>query len=354
MYPTNNLHVLETETLLTPDSIKAELAITEQAAQTVHDGREAIRAVLSGADARCLAIVGPCSIHDPDAALDYARWLCTMNARFSQELVLVMRVYFEKPRTSVGWKGLINDPELNGTCDIPRGLRLARRILLDITHQGLLTAHEMLDPIVPQYIADLVCWAAIGARTTESQTHREMASGLSMPVGFKNATDGSIDVAVNALISAARSHRFLGIDGEGRVSLIRTSGNPDGHLVLRGGHTGPNHQPAAVEQAARRLTQVKAHPAILIDCSHDNSGKDYRRQPEVLDCVARQIAQGSRAIVGVMIESNLVQGRQEPEPASGTLCYGQSITDACVDLGTTQNMLEQLAEAVRCRGRMVA
>jgi 3-deoxy-7-phosphoheptulonate synthase len=354
MQQTNNLNVLETSVMLPPDQLKRELPITEETSELVHVSRQQIRDILRGRDRRILAIVGPCSIHDPDAAVDYARRLCAIRERVRDEVLIVMRVYFEKPRTTVGWKGLINDPCLNGTYDIPLGLRMARRVLVDIAALGLPTATEMLDPIVPQYIADLVSWAAIGARTAESQTHREMSSGLSMPVGFKNATDGGIEVAVNAIISAARSHRFLGIDGEGRVSVVRTSGNPDCHLVLRGGADGPNYDASAVRQAVAQLTAAGANPHIIVDYSHDNSGKDHERQPEVGREVSAQIRGGQSNISGVMIESNIVAGKQSPSVERSRLTYGQSITDACVDLPTTVALLLELAEAARQRRKAAA
>jgi 3-deoxy-7-phosphoheptulonate synthase len=349
MIPTNDLRVIETVPLLSPSHIKADLPITEPLAALVSSQRKAIRDVLSGHDGRMLAVVGPCSIHDPDAALDYARRLAVLRERFQDELVIVMRMYFEKPRTRVGWKGLINDPHLDGTFDISLGLRMAREALLGVTTLGLPTATEMLDPIVPQYIADLVCWAAIGARTTESQTHREMASGLSMPVGFKNATDGGVEVAVNAIVSAARPHHFLGIDGQGLVSIVNTQGNPDCHLVLRGGSGGPNYDRASVTSAAKQLAQAGANPGIIVDCSHDNSGKKPECQPQVLSDVIQQLEGGvPSSIVGVMIESQLVAGAQKPGLRS-ELIYGMSITDGCIDLSTTETMLSELAHAARRR-----
>ncbi len=349
MHQTNNLHVVETLPLLTPDQLKSEFPITGTIADQVHAAREAIRAVLTGKDDRLLAIVGPCSIHDPSAALDYARQLQPLAQRFEGELVVIMRVYFEKPRTNIGWKGLINDPQLNGSYDIPTGLRLARGLLRDVTAIGLPTATEMLDPIVPQFLADLVAWAAIGARTTESQTHREMASGLSMPVGFKNGTDGGLEVAVNAMLSAQNPHRFLGIDADGRIAVVVTSGNPDCHLVLRGGNGGPNYDADTVESAVSSLDKAGVTPRMIIDCSHDNSGKNHQRQPEVSDAVAAQLVAGSTHIVGVMVESNLVAGNQKLKHPVDAMTYGQSVTDACIDLKTTELMLESLAGAVTQR-----
>jgi 3-deoxy-7-phosphoheptulonate synthase len=263
-----------------------------------------------------------------------------------------MRVYFEKPRTVIGWKGLINDPLLDGIPNIPQGLRVARTLLLEIARLGVPAATEFLDPIIPQYLADLVSWAAIGARTTESQTHREMASGLSMPVGFKNGTDGSLAVAINAMIAAAEPHSFLGIDEHGRVGVVRTTGNPHGHLVLRGGSSGPNHHEAAVRDAALQLSAAGVNPRVVIDTSHGNSDKDYTKQPEVLRRVTDQLAPGASSILGVMIESNLLEGSQKLGPAP--LVYGQSITDGCVDLETTERMLEELASNSPARTRKTA
>jgi 3-deoxy-7-phosphoheptulonate synthase len=304
--------------------------------------------VLHGKDSRLLAIVGPCSIHDPKAALDYAGRLLELRRRFQSELLIVMRVYFEKPRTSVGWKGLINDPRLDGSQDIPTGIRTARTLLLQLAELGLPAATEMLDPIIPQYIADLVTWTAIGARTTESQTHREMASGLSMPVGFKNGTDGNLGAAVNAMIAASKPHSFLGIDAAGRVGVVRTRGNPHTHLVLRGGSSGPNYSGEQVVAATQALRDANVNARVLVDASHDNSSKDYRRQPEVTSAVAAQVQAGTASLLGVMIESNLVAGRQNLSP---NLIYGQSVTDACVDLKTTEEMLSVLAKSVAQRAR---
>jgi 3-deoxy-7-phosphoheptulonate synthase len=347
MRGTNNVHVLDTQPLVSPDALKDDLPITERAAEVVYRAREEVRAVIAGRDPRPLVVVGPCSIHDPKAAIEYAERLMALRRRVSDDLLIVMRVYFEKPRTTVGWKGLINDPHLNGSHDIAAGLRVGRRLLLDIAALGLPAATEMLDPISPQYLADLVSWTAIGARTTESQTHREMASGLSMPVGYKNGTDGSLTVAVNALIAASRPHSFLGIDGGGRVAIVRTKGNPDGHVVLRGGGGRPNFSREDVERAAAALHRAGVTPRVMVDCSHDNSGKDFRKQPAVVADIADQIAFGSKHVLGVMIESNLVEGRQDFEIGDGALVYGQSITDACIDMGTTEQLVLNLARATR-------
>jgi 3-deoxy-7-phosphoheptulonate synthase len=352
MTKTKNLRILETTLLQTPNELLARFPVGEAAASRITGFRRQIELIALGEDPRLLAIVGPCSIHDPKAAIDYAHRLAELRDRYADALMVVMRVYFEKPRTTLGWKGLINDPHLKGVPDIPEGLRVARRLLLEIADLGLPAATEFLDPIIPQYLADLVSWAAIGARTTESQTHREMASGLSMPVGFKNGTDGSLMVALNAMIAAAQPHSFLGIDEHGRVGVVRTAGNPHGHLVLRGGSNGPNCGEEAVREAARELHAAGVNPRVLIDASHGNSGKDYRRQPEVLAEVAGQLAAGSPSILGVMIESNLVGGQQTL--GALPLVYGQSITDGCVDLATTERMLEQLVSTAPLRRRKTA
>jgi 3-deoxy-7-phosphoheptulonate synthase len=353
MLQTKNLRILETTLLNPPDVITGEIPLTERAAEVVTRARAEVEAVIHGRDRRLLVIVGPCSIHDPVAAADYATQLSGLRERVSKELLIVMRVYFEKPRTTLGWKGLINDPHLDGTFDIPTGIRRARALLRDLAELGVPAATELLDPIIPQYIADLVTWTAIGARTTESQTHREMASGLSMPVGFKNGTDGSLGVAVNAMITASRPHSFLGIDGSGRVGVVRTAGNPHTHLVLRGGHQGPNYSPDAVFRASVSLRQAGINSRVLIDASHDNSGKNHERQPDVLTDVGGQVRGGSEHVLGVMLESNLVAGRQELR-SKADLVYGQSITDACVDFATTERVLLDLANAASARRPLVA
>ena len=343
MLETKDLRIVDTTLLKSPNEVTAELPLSERAAGVVFGARQEIQAVLHGEDSRPLVIVGPCSIHDPEAAMDYAGRLLELKRRYAGELLLVMRVYFEKPRTTVGWKGLINDPRLDGSNDIPSGIRSARRLLLDLSELGMPAATEMLDPIIPQYIADLVSWTAIGARTTESQTHREMASGLSMPVGFKNGTDGGLSVAINAMIAASRAHSFLGVDPGGHVGVVRTRGNPHTHLVLRGGNSGPNYSPAQVSAAAKALAKAQTNVRMLVDCSHDNSGKNHSKQPEVLSEIGAQLRSGSDHLLGVMIESNIVGGKQELGGDKARLCYGQSITDACVDFATTEQMLEQFA-----------
>jgi 3-deoxy-7-phosphoheptulonate synthase len=342
MHTTKNLRIVDTTVLPTPDDIARDIPLSTRAAGVVQRARSEIEAVLHGRDPRRLAIVGPCSVHDPAAALEYAARFATLRARLEDDLLLVMRVYFEKPRTTVGWKGLINDPHLDGSFDIPEGLRRARTLLCQLGEMGVACATELLDPITPQYLADLISWAAIGARTTESQTHREMASGLSMPVGFKNGTDGGLSVAVNAMVTASRPHRFLGLDGSGRVGVVHTAGNPHTHLVLRGGSSGPNYAAAHVLRAAQALAQAKVNGSVMIDCSHDNSQKDHERQALVLEAVGEQLSAGSGHILGIMLESNLVAGRQQLEPGA-SLRYGQSVTDACIDFATTERVLERLA-----------
>ncbi|HEY9750192.1 MAG TPA: 3-deoxy-7-phosphoheptulonate synthase [Allocoleopsis sp.] len=346
MRRTYDLHVVETRPLLSPAFIHSELPITEEVSTLVAETRDRIRNILQGEDQRLLVIVGPCSIHDVDAAYEYGQKLLKLRTALQDQLEIVMRVYFEKPRTTVGWKGLINDPHLDGSYDINTGLRMARKLLLDLAKLGLPAATELLDPITPQYLADLISWTAIGARTTESQTHREMASGLSMPVGYKNGTDGNLGAAVNAMLAASSPHHFLGINSHGLASIVTTTGNPDGHLVLRGGKKGPNYDAAYVEKSAKELNRYKLNQRIMIDCSHGNSDKDYARQPLVLQDIADQVKAGSPHIMGVMIESHLVAGNQSIPDDLSQLTYGQSITDACVDLTTTAEMLENLAEAV--------
>jgi len=339
-------HLTAVEPLVSPRAVKTRLPLTAAAASVVLEARHAIRDVLHGRDRRRLvAIVGPCSIHDPRAAFDYAARLKRVADATRDQLVVVMRTYFEKPRTTVGWKGLINDPYLDGSCNIPVGLELARRILLEIAGSGVPCASELLDPVVPQYIADLVSWAAIGARTTESQTHREMASGLSMPVGFKNGTDGGLQVALNAMISARHPHHFVGINHDGAVSVIRTAGNPDRHIVLRGGDGGPNHRPADIDRAAALIAGERIARPILIDCSHDNSSKDHTRQARVCRDALQQVRAGDQRIMGVMVESNLHAGRQNWMP-DAPLRYGVSLTDACIGWEETETLLLELAAAV--------
>ncbi len=345
-------NLLAAEPLISPRAVKTRLPLSDAAAAVVLEARHAIRDVLHGRDRRRLvAIVGPCSIHDPHAARDYAERLTRVADATRDQLVVIMRTYFEKPRTTVGWKGLINDPRLDGSCDIPVGLELARTILLEINALGLPCASELLDPVVPQYIADLLSWAAIGARTTESQTHREMASGLSMPVGFKNGTDGRLGVALNAMISARHPHHFVGINHDGAVSVIRTTGNPDRHIVLRGGEGEPNHRPQDIARAAALIAGEGIARPILIDCSHDNSSRDYTRQARVCRDALAQVRAGDERIMGLMVESNLHAGRQNWLP-DAPLRYGVSITDACIGWEETEALLFEMAAAVEApRGR---
>ena len=346
MLPTSDLHVVETRPLVAPVILQSDLPLTERATHTVQATRQRIKRILSGEDQRLLVIVGPCSVHDLGAAEEYAGALVQIRERLQAKLEIVMRVYFEKPRTTIGWKGLINDPHLDGSYDINTGLRKARGLLLYLAERGLPAATELLDPVVPQYIADLISWTAIGARTTESQTHREMASGLSMPIGYKNGTDGSITIAINAMEAASRPHHFLGINRQGHAAIVSTTGNPDGHLVLRGGGSGTNYHPEAIAAAAEALQKADLPHRVMVDCSHGNSNKDYRRQAEVLEAVAVQVQQGGTAVMGVMLESHLVAGSQKIPADLSQLTYGQSITDACIDLDTTEALLEKLAAAV--------
>ena len=346
MYKTSDLHVVDNRSLLSPAMLHRELPITESAAALVVQTRDKIRNILANEDSRLLVIVGPCSIHDVDAAIEYGEKLSRLREELSERLEVVMRVYFEKPRTSIGWKGLINDPHLDNSYDINTGLTMARKLLLDLAHMGLPAATELLDPITPQYIADLITWTAIGARTTESQTHREMASGLSMPIGFKNNTDGSLQAAMNAMLAAGQPHHFLGISHDGVASIVSTTGNPDSHLVLRGGKSGPNYQTDSVKAAREKLASQKLNPRMMVDCSHANANKDHQKQVDVLADIAQQIQTGSRDILGVMIESHLVAGNQAISCDRSELVYGQSITDACVDFETTADMLRSLAEAI--------
>lgn len=335
---TENLRVDSVTKLITPLELKTELALTPELQETVLTGRAAIRSVLDRSDPRLLVIIGPCSIHDPEAALDYARRLAALRDQVKDRYLIVMRVYFEKPRTTIGWKGFINDPHLDDSNDMQYGLRAARRLMLDILELGLPVATEFLDPIIPQYTADLVSWAAIGARTIESQTHREMTSGLSMPVGLKNATDGSVQRAVDALISCRTPHSFVGIDQDGHSSIVKTTGNPNTHLVLRGGGGKTNYHVEEVSAAAEKLHKAGLPEIIMIDCSHANSGKQPARQADVWNELIEQRKQPNSPVIGAMIESFIEEGNQ---PISDSLQYGLSITDACMDWETTKSLLSQ-------------
>lgn len=342
-YNTDDLRIESIKAVTSPAEITEEIPITEKAAITTYETREAIHNILEGKDKRLLVITGPCSIHDTRAALDYAQKLKTLKDKFKNELLIVMRVYFEKPRTTVGWKGLINDPELNNSFHINKGIRLARTLLLKLNDMGIPAGTEYLDLITPQYVTDLISWGAIGARTTESQVHRELASGLSCPVGFKNGTDGNIKVAVDAIGAAIRPHHFLSLRKEGNSAIFATRGNPDCHIILRGGKT-PNYDKKSVETAAEALRKAGLPDRIMIDFSHANSRKQPKLQLEVGKDVATQIASGERHIFGVMIESHLVEGRQDVEEGKN-LTYGQSITDACLGWDDTEKLISQLAEA---------
>ncbi|MFI5335838.1 MAG: 3-deoxy-7-phosphoheptulonate synthase [Opitutales bacterium] len=342
MHRTSDINVIETRALPSPADLLAELPKTEAQAAFVTEARRDIHRIIFTDDRRFLLIVGPCSIHDLDAGRDYARKLAGLAREVADRVMIVMRVYFEKPRTTVGWKGLIMDPHLDGSHDIPGGLRLARTFLREVLDLGLPTATELLDPITPQYIADLICWSAIGARTTESQTHRQMASGLSMPLGFKNSTDGSIRNAINAIRAAAQPHTFLGINLGGAAAVISTRGNPDCHVVLRGGATGPNYAAGAIADTEALLGAAHLPKSILVDCSHDNSAKRPELQPEVMRALQGQITAGNRSIMGAMVESNLGAGSQPfPQPRE-KLRYGVSITDGCIDWAATEKLVRDL------------
>ena len=341
----DNLNVEKQVMLITPEQLKAQLPIPEGLISQVETARATVCNIVSGVDPRMLVVVGPCSIHDPEAATEYAQRLATLARELDHSLYIVMRAYFEKPRSTVGWKGLINDPDLNDSFRVDRGLAIARQLLLDISALGLPLATEALDPITPQYIQDLISWSAIGARTTESQTHREMASGLSSPVGFKNGTDGSLEVAINALQSAVKPHRFLGINAAGQVSVIHTRGNDAAHVVLRGGSSGSNYDTESISQTERALEKIDRKPAIMVDCSHANSNKDHNLQAHVLDAIATQKAEGNRSIIGVMLESFLHPGKQSPGPVD-TLEYGVSVTDACIGWSQTESILREFAKNI--------
>jgi 3-deoxy-7-phosphoheptulonate synthase len=341
------------EPLLSPAALLHELPLGRAQQATVERTRAEVRAVLDGTDDRLLVVTGPCSVHDPKAALEYAERLAVLRASHAEDLLVVMRVYFEKPRTVTGWKGLINDPGMDESFDVHRGLRTARRLLLDIVGSGMPVGCEWLDPITPQYIADTVTWGAIGARTTESQVHRQVASGLSMPIGFKNGTDGDVQVAVDALRASAASHTFFGVTTVGAAAVVTTAGNPDTHVILRGGRSGPNYSSEHVTKALDLISAAGLPRRIMVDASHGNSGKDYRKQAGVADSIAEQLNSGQDGMIGVMLESFLVAGRQEPgDPA--TLTYGQSVTDACMDIEMTASALETLATSVRARRRLTS
>jgi len=334
--------------LISPAILMEELPVSEQAANTVAEARRAAEAVVRGEDDRLLVVTGPCSIHDPKAALEYADRLQSAKRTLSDDLCIIMRVYFEKPRTTIGWKGLINDPHLDGTFDINNGLRAARRLLLELAHRGMPAGSEFLDVITPQFVADLMAWGAIGARTTESQIHRELASGSSMPIGFKNGTDGSVQIAVDAIGAARHPHHFLSVTKQSIAAIVTTRGNDTCHLILRGSNSGPNHDAVSVAAAGAALRAAGLRDRIMIDCSHGNSRKDHRKQPEVTREVCAQVAGGSQLVCGVMLESHLKEGKQNHTNET-PLVYGQSITDACMSWETTEPLLHELADAVRRR-----
>ena len=341
MVQTSNLNVLEVSPIIAPSDLKQVFPLPLAGANFVNTSRNTIKSILNGEDKRLLVVVGPCSIHDPLAALEYAKRLAKLAEELQDQLFIIMRVYFEKPRTTVGWKGLINDPDMDGSHQISKGLGVARQLFCAITNLQIPIASEMLDPITPQYLSDMISWGAIGARTTESQTHREMASGLSFPVGFKNGTDGGLKIALDAMSASCRAHSFLGINFEGRSSIVHTSGNPDIHLVLRGGDHAPNYYPEDVKKAAELLKTKQLPPAIMVDCSHANSYKDHTRQGEVLDNIIEQLTIDPGSVTGVMIESNLNAGNQSIPEDLNQLKYGVSITDKCVNWETTVEMLTQ-------------
>jgi 3-deoxy-7-phosphoheptulonate synthase len=344
---TDDVRILELRPLLSPAILMEEIPASVTACAQVSRAREQMGRVLRGEDDRLLVVVGPCSIHDPAAGLDYARRLAKVARAVERDLLIVMRVYFEKPRTTIGWKGLINDPHLDGTYAINSGLRIARRFLRDVTELGLPAGTEFLDPITPQFLADLVAWGAIGARTSESQVHRELASGLSMPVGFKNGTDGNMQVALDGIRSSGHPHHFLSVTKQGVAAIVATRGNPDCHMILRGGKA-PNYDAKSVASAVAELEKAKLPPYLMVDCSHANSNKDHAQQPAVVASIAEQIAGGERAICGVMMESFLVDGRQDHE-GGRELCYGQSITDKCMSWERTEPLFAALASAVQKR-----
>jgi len=342
----SDLNIDDYQVVITPTELKKELPLPESVRDLVAQSRQTVKDILDGKDDRLFAVVGPCSIHDTDLALEYGKRLKALADQVSDHIVIIMRVYFEKPRTTVGWKGLINDPHLNGSFDIETGLRKARNLLIQLSEIGLPLATEALDPISPQYLQDTITWTAIGARTTESQTHREMSSGLSSPVGFKNGTDGSLDVAVNAMKSVVSGHAFLGINPQGQVAITKTMGNQYGHVVLRGGGGKPNYDSVSIALCEQALEKAKLPTNIVVDCSHANSNKDHNVQPLVLDDIAHQIKDGNRSICGVMIESNVNEGNQSIPDDLSQLKYGVSVTDACISWESTEKSLKKMADTL--------
>ena len=355
MIKTDNLKIKSITPIIAPIDLRQVFPMSEQSGACVSSSRAAIHKILKGEDRRLMVVVGPCSIHDPKGALEYAEKLAALSKEVSEELLLIMRVYFEKPRTTIGWKGLINDPGMDGTHLISKGLGIARGLLCKVTEMGLPVATEMLDPITPEYLADLLSWGAIGARTTESQTHREMASGLSFPIGFKNGTDGNLQIAIDAMKSALHPHSFLGINRDGLSSIIQTTGNPDVHMVLRGGNNKPNYSPEDIAKAEAMLDKAGLTPTVMVDCSHGNSEKKYEKQPDVMKSVIDQIEAGNRSISGVMIESYLKQGNQPMPKDLSSLTYGVSITDSCISWETTEATLREAhARLKACGGRKIS
>ncbi|KHT60057.1 phospho-2-dehydro-3-deoxyheptonate aldolase [Photobacterium gaetbulicola] len=334
----NNVHIEKESVLITPQELRSKLPVSDNALNFVRQSRQTIADIIHKRDPRLLVVCGPCSIHDIEAAKDYAVKLKALSEELSDQLYIVMRVYFEKPRTTVGWKGLINDPHLDGSFEVEEGLHIGRQLLIDLVEMGIPLATEALDPISPQYLGDLFSWAAIGARTTESQTHREMASGLSMPVGFKNGTDGSLGTAINAMQAAASGHRFMGINRDGQVALLNTQGNPDGHVILRGGKQ-TNYDSVSVTECENEMNAAGLSPSLMVDCSHANSRKDYRRQPLVAEDVIHQIREGNKSIIGLMLESHINEGNQSADLPRGEMAYGVSITDACINWESTETLL---------------
>jgi 3-deoxy-7-phosphoheptulonate synthase len=349
MIKTNNLKISGITPIIAPAELRQVFPLSDPAAAFVNQSREKLKEILHRRDRRLMVVVGPCSIHDPKAAMEYAERLAVLARRVENQLLLVMRVYFEKPRTTIGWKGLINDPDMNGSHLISKGLGIARGLLMRITDLEVPVANEMLDPITPEYVADMISWGAIGARTTESQTHREMSSGLSFPVGFKNGTDGNLQIAMDAMKAAQHPHSFLGINRDGRTSIIATTGNPDVHLVLRGGSRKPNYHAEDIAHAEECLKKNGLLASIMVDCSHGNSSKDYRKQPEVLECVIQQVLDGNQALSGIMLESNLEAGNQKIPEDRRQLKYGVSITDACLDWSTTEHILLEAHQRLQRR-----
>ena len=344
----NNIHINSEQVLITPEQLRAEITLSQRGRDYVTNARKIIADIIHKKDPRLLVISGPCSVHDVDAAKEYARELKKLHDQYKDSMYIVMRVYFEKPRTTVGWKGLINDPHMDGSFDVEEGLRKARELLIYLTELGLPLATEALDPISPQYLAELFSWSAIGARTTESQTHREMASGLSMPIGFKNGTNGSLGVAINAMQSAESPHRFMGINRQGQVALIKTSGNPDGHVILRGGKQ-PNYDSVNIAECEQEIIAQGIKPSIVVDCSHGNSNKDYNRQPLVATNVFNQILEGNQSIIGIMLESNINAGNQSSDLPRDELAYGVSVTDACIDFETTKQLFKEADEMLAAK-----